>query len=109
MNGVDPSSGGRGSAPASRLEVVGVGGPGQAPELDQLALGTLRERIGELSPSPRSAVDIEAMLLPDAEPMPAALIEAAGSENLFTAVEDRVRHATGRGYTDLARLRSGQP
>jgi alkyldihydroxyacetonephosphate synthase len=30
-----------------------------------------------------------------------------GEENAFTGIEDRVRHATGCGYADLVRLRSG--
>ena len=41
------------------------------------------------------------------EPLPRALIEAVGEENVFTADEDRLRHASGRGYVDLARLRNG--
>jgi len=40
--------------------------------------------------------------------MPPKLVEAVGEENVFTSVEDRLRHATGCGYVDLARLRSGK-
>jgi alkyldihydroxyacetonephosphate synthase len=78
-----------------------------APELDQAALGTLRERVGELQPSPRAA-ELDGFELPDAEPLPRALIDAVGEENVFTGAEDRIRHATGCGYVDLARLRSGR-
>jgi alkyldihydroxyacetonephosphate synthase len=46
--------------------------------------------------------------LPAAEALPPALIEAVGEENVFTDREDRLRHATGCGYVDLARLRSGK-
>jgi alkyldihydroxyacetonephosphate synthase len=36
------------------------------------------------------------------------LIEAVGEVGVFTSSEDRVRHATGCGYADLARLRGGR-
>ena len=85
----------------------GGGIPANTPELDGEALATLRERVGELTPSPRAA-SIEEVELPAAEPLPPAVVEAAGAENVFTSAEDRVRHATGRGYADLARLRSGR-
>ncbi|MGH2975249.1 MAG: FAD-binding oxidoreductase, partial [Solirubrobacterales bacterium] len=75
--------------------------------MDGPALPTLRERIGELSPSPRN-VELDRFELPAAEPLPAVVIESVGEENVFTGKEDRVRHATGCGYADLARLRSGR-
>jgi alkyldihydroxyacetonephosphate synthase len=77
-----------------------------APELDAEALGVLRERIGELEPWPlaRQVADFS---LPSAEPLPAALTEAVGPEAIFTAKEDRLRHSSGRGYADLARMRLG--
>jgi len=77
------------------------------PELDGPALATLRDRIGELQPARRFS-EIDAFELPPAEPLPPALVEAVGEENVFTGVEDRVRHATGCGYADLVRLRSGR-
>jgi alkyldihydroxyacetonephosphate synthase len=77
------------------------------PELDGPALETLRERIGELGPaSPPPGLD--GFELPPAQPLPPALVEAVGEENVFTSAEDRLRHATGCGYVDLARLRSGR-
>jgi alkyldihydroxyacetonephosphate synthase len=84
----------------------GWGDPAVAPRLDEQALGVLRERIGELErwPVARSLEDFQ---LPAAEALPRALVEAAGEENVFTGDEDRLRHAVGRGYVDLARLRSG--
>jgi alkyldihydroxyacetonephosphate synthase len=66
----------------------------------------LRERIGELEPWPLAA-SLEEFALPPAQPLPAALTDAVGAANVFTAREDRLRHATGCGYADLARLRSG--
>ena len=84
----------------------GWGDPETLPELDGEALATLRDRIGELTPAPRAAA-LEDFELPPAEPLPPALLEAAGEESVFASLEDRVRHAAGSGYADLARLRSG--
>jgi len=85
----------------------GWGDPAVAPELDAEALATLRERVGELEPSPLKG-DLEGFELPPAQPLPPALVEAIGAESVFDSTEDRVRHATGRGYVDLARLRQGR-
>jgi len=85
----------------------GWGNTSIEPELDGEALGTLRERVGELEPWPLAA-ELERFELPAAEPLPASLIEAVGETNVFDSTEDRVRHATGCGYADLARLRGGR-
>jgi alkyldihydroxyacetonephosphate synthase len=85
----------------------GWGDPAIEPELDGAALAVLRERIGELEPWPPAA-ELDRFELPAAEPLPPALIEAVGEANVFTSTEDRIRHATGCGYADLARLRSGR-
>ena len=84
----------------------GWGDPEVQPELDEAALSVLRERIGELEAWPL-ARDVSDFDLPAAEELPGALIEAVGAENVFADDEDRLRHATGRGYADLARLRNG--
>ncbi|HMI81148.1 MAG TPA: FAD-binding oxidoreductase, partial [Solirubrobacterales bacterium] len=76
------------------------------PELDAEALAVLRERIGELEPWPLARA-LEEFELPPAETLPRALVEAVGEANVFTGAEERLRHATGRGYVDLARLRNG--
>jgi len=85
----------------------GWGDPAIAPELDGEALATLRERIGELTPSSR-ARDVADVELPAAEQLPQALVDAVGEDGVFASVEDRVRHATGCGYADLVRLRGGR-
>jgi len=84
----------------------GGGDPAVSPVLDDEALGVLRERIGELEAWPL-AREIASFALPAAEALPRALVEAVGEANVFLGDEDRLRHATGRGYVDLARLRSG--
>lgn len=84
----------------------GWGDPAVEPQLDGEALATLRERVGELEQWPLAA-ELERFELPTAEPLPPSLVEAVGEANVFTSTEDRVRHATGCGYADLARLRGG--
>ncbi len=84
----------------------GWGDPAVAPELDDAALATLRERIGELEHWPLAA-ELDRFELPPPEPLPPALVEAVSADAVFTGDEDRLRHATGRGYADLARLRGG--
>ncbi len=94
------------TAPRRDSKWWGWGDPGASPTLDAEALATLRERVGELRPARRRA-ELEDFSLPAARALPRALIEAVGEENVHTGIEDRVRHATGCGYADLARLRSG--
>jgi alkyldihydroxyacetonephosphate synthase len=84
----------------------GWGDPAIAPELDAEALAVLRERIGELQPWPLAG-GLEDFALPRPEPLPAALTEAVGTEAIFTSKEDRLRHSSGCGYADLARMRGG--
>ncbi|HEX9967214.1 MAG TPA: FAD-binding oxidoreductase, partial [Solirubrobacterales bacterium] len=85
----------------------GWGDPAVEPELDAEALSALREWTGELSPSRRVAA-LEEVELPEPQPLPPALVEAVGAEHVFVSPEDRLRHAGGRGYADLVRLRSGR-
>jgi alkyldihydroxyacetonephosphate synthase len=94
-------------APRRDSKWWGWGDPTVEPELDGEALGVLRERIGEPEPWPLAA-ELDQFELPAAEPLPEALTEAVGSAAIFSSSEDRLRHATGCGYADLARLRSGR-
>jgi alkyldihydroxyacetonephosphate synthase len=94
------------SAPRRDSSWWGWGDPAIAPELDAEALAVLRERIGVLEPWPL-ARELGDFQLPPAEPLPAALSAAVGAEAIFTSHEDRLRHASGRGYADLARMRGG--
>jgi alkyldihydroxyacetonephosphate synthase len=84
----------------------GWGDPAVRPELDEAALAVLRERLGALEPWPL-AHELGDFPLPAAQSLPAELSEAVGAENFSTAAEDRLRHAAGKGYADLARLRLG--
>jgi len=94
-------------APRRDAKWWGWGDPSIEPELDGEALATLRERVGELEPWPLAA-ELERFELPEAEALPRTLIDAVGEPNVFTDRENRVRHATGCGYVDLARLRGGR-
>ncbi len=85
----------------------GWGDPSNIPELDAEARGVLRERLGELEPWPL-ARNLEDFSLSRPQPLPAALTDAVGADAVFTSTEDRLRHATGCGYADLARLRGGE-
>jgi alkyldihydroxyacetonephosphate synthase len=85
----------------------GWGDPAVVPELDAEALGVLRERIGELEPWPL-ARQMEDFALPQPASLPVGLVDAVGADNVFTGAEDRLRHSSGRGYVDLARMRGGE-
>jgi alkyldihydroxyacetonephosphate synthase len=95
------------SAPRRDSKWWGWGDPATLPELDGEALATLRERVGELQPWPLAA-QLDGFELPDPESLPQALLDAAGADAVFDSAEDRLRHATGCGYADLARLRNGE-
>ena len=82
----------------------GWGDPAEQAHLDDAAMDVLREQVGELEPweRPASPGDVG---LPPAADLPAPVIEAAGDDALFSDDEDRLRHALGKGYADLARVR----
>ena len=93
-------------APRRDSKWWGWGDPAVAPELDAEARDMLEEWVGELEPAPLGAT-IEDFELPEPEALPQRLLDAVGADRVFTSTEDRVRHATGCGYPDLARLRRG--
>jgi alkyldihydroxyacetonephosphate synthase len=95
------------TAPRRDTNWWGWGDPMRRAELDATALAILRERIGELEPWPPAA-RIEDFELPERRPLPQPVIDAVGEEAVFASQEDRLRHARGSGYVDLARMRSGR-
>ena len=95
------------TAPRRDTKWWGWGDPSVSPELDPEALATLHERLGPLEGSARRG-EPEGFELPKAEALPSALVEAVGAANVFESTEDRLRHAAGRGYADLVRLRTGR-
>jgi len=86
----------------------GWGDPAVSPQLDDAALAVLRERIGALEPWPLAAENPAEFVLLNPQPLPPKLTEVVGAERIFTSAEDRLRHASGRGYADLARMRAGR-
>jgi alkyldihydroxyacetonephosphate synthase len=95
------------TAPRRDTNWWGWGDPMRRTELDATALGILRERIGELEPWPLEA-RIEDFDLPERRALPQPVIDAVGEAAVFASQEDRLRHARGSGYVDLARMRSGR-
>jgi len=85
----------------------GWGSAGRRLTLDPAALSALRAELGDLSPWDRPG-SIDAVELPPPQPLPAAIAELVGKEHVLDGHEDRVRHASGSSFTDLARLRSGE-
>jgi alkyldihydroxyacetonephosphate synthase len=90
----------------------GWGEPG-APGLPTHALRFLSETIG-IASRPRPPVALQRVRLPPSalppqDPAHAALQAIVGEEGVRTDHAERVRHAAGKGYPDLVRLRAGEP
>lgn len=84
----------------------GWGEESHQPQLDTDSLSLLRDELGQLEPRERHP-SVETVEVPGPRPLPAGIAAAVGAVNVLDGVEDRVRHAAGRGYVDLVRLRSG--
>jgi alkyldihydroxyacetonephosphate synthase len=85
----------------------GWGPIGRRPGLSSDGLALLRAELGELEPHP--PVGLDEVTLPQARPLPEAVTAAVGDEAVLTGAEERLRHAAGKGYPDLIRLRTGAP
>ena len=94
-------------APRREAKWWGWGDPAVVPELDADSLAMLREEIGELSAWERPASP-EDVSMPEAQELPPSIAEVVGAGNVLDGAEDRLRHAAGKGYADLARLRLGR-
>ena len=66
----------------------------------------MREELGIAGDDGSEPVSIDQVSLPEARPIPDA-VRAAAAEVLDGA-DDRIRHAAGRSYPDLIRLRTGR-
>ncbi len=91
----------------SPMKWWGWGDPAKRIELGSEALETLRAELGEAEP-PAARPALEEVALPAARPVPKAVLDAVGPDAVLSGAEDRLRRATGRGYPDLVRLRSGR-
>ena len=85
----------------------GWGSPEAERRLGPAAEGLLRSELGELRPSSRPSTPAE-VEMPEARGLPPALEQALGEEGVARGAADRLRHAAGKGYVDLARVRSGR-
>jgi alkyldihydroxyacetonephosphate synthase len=89
----------------------GWGDPEQPPGLPEHALAFLRETVG-VADCPRPPVALEHVrVAPSAlsERTAGALRAIVGADGVQDDHDERVRHAAGKGYPDLVRLRAGTP
>jgi alkyldihydroxyacetonephosphate synthase len=84
----------------------GWGDPERRLSLSPTAIGAVREELGVGPDDGSEPVAIEQVALPDPRPIPDA-VRAAASE-VLESPDERIRHAAGRSYPDLIRLRSGR-
>jgi alkyldihydroxyacetonephosphate synthase len=84
----------------------GWGDPERRVELAPTAISAVREELGVGPDDGSEPVAIDEVSLPEARPLPDAVRAAAGE--VLDGSDDRIRHAAGRSYPDLIRLRTGQ-
>src|SRR3954454_22153545 len=84
----------------------GWGDPERRLELAPAAGAAVREELGVGPDDGSEPVAIEQVALPDPRPIPAAVRTAANE--VRESPDERIRHAAGRSYPDLVRLRSGR-
>ncbi|HEX6117731.1 MAG TPA: FAD-binding oxidoreductase [Solirubrobacterales bacterium] len=93
-------------SPAPRMKWCGWGEPDRRLQIPDSARAVLHERLGPADPTP--PVELADVKVKRRRSVPAAVLEAAGSDSASTEREDRIANAYGRGYVDLVRLRAGQ-
>ncbi len=89
----------------------GWGEDAHAPQLPAHTLALLREQVG-LAARPRPPVALSSVALAPStlsQAMLARLRASIGSERVRDDHAERVRHAAGKGYPDLVRMRAGRP
>jgi alkyldihydroxyacetonephosphate synthase len=84
----------------------GWGDAGKRKPLAEGALALLEELVGPSAGSSPPA--LEQVELPPAQQLPSAIADVVGQGFVLTDHEDRLRHAAGQSYADLARRRSGR-
>ncbi|MGN6371727.1 MAG: FAD-binding oxidoreductase, partial [Solirubrobacteraceae bacterium] len=96
---------------ASEMRWWGWGDPARPASLDRRTLVHLRDTLA-ISGAARPPVALEQVAIEPSAISRAALSalgEIVGSEHVRTDHGDRVRHAAGKSYPDLVRLRAGRP
>ncbi|MGH2951779.1 MAG: FAD-binding oxidoreductase [Solirubrobacterales bacterium] len=84
----------------------GWGDPERRTPLPEAAVAMLRSELGEAEPDAR--VSLEEVVMPEARPLPGAIVEAVNRASVLTSHEHRLRRAAGKSYPDLVRVRSGR-
>ena len=84
----------------------GWGDPERRVELPATAVAAVREELGIDPADGSEPVSIDQVTLPEPRPIPDAVRAAAGE--VLDGSDERIRHATGRSYPDLVRLRTGR-
>ena len=84
----------------------GWGDPERRVELPATAVAAVREELGIDPADGSEPVSIEQVTLPEPRPIPDAVRAAPGE--VLDGSDERIRHATGRSYPDLVRLRTGR-
>ncbi len=78
------------------------------PELPAAARQLIAAELGTGEHGPATELEFFDFSLPAARPVPSRVLSAAGGEGaVSTEAEDRIRHAAGKSYPDLVRVRSG--
>jgi alkyldihydroxyacetonephosphate synthase len=84
----------------------GWGDPERRVELAETAIAAVRGELGVAQDDAAEPVSIDQVSLPEARPLPDPVRAVAGE--VLDRPDDRIRHAAGRSYPDLVRLRTGQ-
>jgi len=84
----------------------GWGDPERRIELPATAVAAVREELGVAADDAGEPVSLDEVSLPDARAIPDS-VRAAGGE-VLEGTDERIRHAAGRSYPDLIRLRTGR-
>jgi alkyldihydroxyacetonephosphate synthase len=84
----------------------GWGDPERRVELPETAVAAVRGELGVGADDGSEPVSIDQVSLPEPRPIPDAVRAIAGE--VLDGPDDRIRHAAGRSYPDLVRLRSGR-
>ena len=96
----------RASALTAGMKWWGWGDPERRVELSETAIAAVREELGIDTTDGSEPVSIDQVSLPEARPIPDT-VRAAAAE-VLDGTDDRIRHAAGRSYPDLIRLRTGR-
>jgi alkyldihydroxyacetonephosphate synthase len=84
----------------------GWGDPERRIELPGTAVAAVRDELGVGPDDQSEPVSLDQVALPEQRPVPDAVRAAAGE--VLDGAHDRIRHAAGRSYPDLVRLRTGR-